>query len=135
MPRKIHKPADWESGTFEELLEIEAGQAYVANQLGGDVSPVAVFKSSRENMDTASYELFADNSLWFINNARDEVWSDAGDFAQQLDFDGVFWEDIPERNELGNAGMLVDEMDKNLLIHLWGEELAKEFFERAGGIV
>lgn len=135
MPKTIRKPADWESSTFDELLAIEAGQAYVANQLGGDVAPVATFNSSRANMDTASYELFSDNSLWFINNARDEVWSDAGDFAQQLDFDGVFWEDIPERDGLREDGILADEMDKKLLIHLWGEESAREFFERAGGIV
>jgi hypothetical protein len=42
----------------------------------------------------------------------------------------VYWEDTRDRD-----GFLVDAMDRNLLVHLWGEDDALEFFESAGGIV
>jgi hypothetical protein len=42
----------------------------------------------------------------------------------------VYWEDTRDRD-----GFLVDAMDRNLLVHLWGEDDAREFFESAGGIV
>lgn len=130
MAQNIRKPANLGSSTFEDLFTIEAGQAYVAEQFGGSVDPVASFKSNRSNADACSYDLFDDGSLWFHSNAEDEVWADAGDFVREMQFTGLYWEDSDDRD-----GLLVDAMDRDLLVHLWGEDDAREFFESAGGIV
>jgi hypothetical protein len=126
----IRKPAAWENLTFEDLLSNEAGQAYVADQLGGNVDPVATFHSNRTGSDSCTYELFEDGSLWFVNSAQDEVWPDVSDFAIEMQFDGLYWDEFE-----GRDGLLVDAMDRGLLIHLYGEDGALDFFERAGGIV
>jgi hypothetical protein len=130
MAQEIRKPANWENSTFEDLFTIEAGQAYIAEQFGGSVDSVKNFRSNRERSDACSYELFEDGSLWFHNNAQDEIWADVSDFVRELQFTGVYWEDTRDRD-----GFLVDAMDRNLLVHLWGEDDAREFFESAGGIV
>jgi hypothetical protein len=130
MAQEIRKPANWESNTFENLFTTEAGQAYVAEQFGGSVDPVASFQSNRANADACSYDLFEDGSLWFHSNSQDEVWADAADFVREMQFTGLHWDDSDDRN-----GLLVDAMDRDLLVHLWGEDDAREFFESAGGII
>lgn len=130
MVQEILKPANWESSTFEDLFTIEAGQAYVAEQLGGSVVPIATFHSNRANADACSYDLFDDGSLWFHSNAQDEVWADAVDFVREMRFDGLYWDECDDLD-----GLLVDEMDRDLLVHLWDEDDAREFFEQCGGIV
>lgn len=130
MVEKIRKPANWESSSFEDLFTIEAGQAYVAEQFGGSVAPVKRFHSSRTNADACSYDLFDDGSIWYRNNAQDEVWADAVDFLRELRFDGLDWDEYD-----GSSNMIVDEMDRDLLVHLWGEDEAREFFESGGGNV
>lgn len=130
MTQKIRKPANWESNTFEDLFELEAGRAYVAEQLGGTVAPKETFRSSRCTSEVCSYDLFDDGSLWFHSNAEDEVWADAGDFVREMQFTGLYWDDSDDRD-----GLLVDAMDRGLLVHLWGEDYAREFFESSGGIV
>lgn len=130
MAQEIRKPANWESSTFEDLFAIEAGQAYVAEQFGGSVDPVASFKSNRVNADACSYDLFDDGSVWFRSNAQDEVWADAVDFVREMRFDGLYWDESDDRD-----GLLVDAMDRDLLMRLWGEDDAREFFEQSGGIV
>lgn len=129
---EVRKPAAWENSTLEDLMTIEAGQAYVLEQFGSDaVKPEVTFRSSRTNQDAASYDVFEDGSLWLHNNAQDVVYHDVSDFViNELRFDGVHWEDTDDRD-----GMLVDDMDKNLLIYLWDEERAREHFASAGGIV
>jgi hypothetical protein len=129
MTEHIRKPANWEESTFENLFSIDAGQAYVAQQLNGNVAPVARFVSSRTNADACSYDLFEDRSVWFHSNAQDEVWSDVADFVQQMDFTGTYWSDCDDRD-----GFMVDEMDRDLLVHLWGEDEAREYFESHGGM-
>ena len=130
MTQEIRKPANWESLTFEDLFETEAGQAYVADQLGGSVDPVAVFNSNRANADACSYELFEDGSIWFHSNSEGEVWSDAVDFVREMRFDGFYWNGGDDWE-----GTLVDAMDRDLLVHLFGDDDAREFFEQSGGIV
>lgn len=128
MNEEIRKPSNW--GSFDDLFTTEAGQAYVAAQFGGSIHPALTFRSDRANVDACSYDIFDDGSLWFHSNAEDEVWADAADFACQMRFDGVYWDDSDDRD-----GFLVDAMDRGLLVHLWGEDEAREFFEQHGGIV
>ncbi len=127
---QIHKPAAWENTSFEDLLACQAGQAYVADQLRGHVDPEWTFRSDRTNSDPCSYDLFEDGSLWFHSNAEDEIWADANDFIQQFEFTGLYWDECENRD-----GLLVNSMDRELLIHLLEEEEAREFFKRSGGIV
>ena len=128
MSVQIKKPANWSKSRLEDLMSIEAGQAYVLSQFDRHFQPVEpdhVFKRSGRG-DYCAYEIYEDGSLWYVNNAEDEVWSDAGDFANELNFSGLDWDEDGENP-------VIDEMDRNLLIHLHGEEGAREFFERAGG--
>ena len=129
---EVRKPAAWVSNTLEDLMGIEAGQAYVVRQFGGDVVADFTAKSSRENCDSAEYEVFADGSLLFTNNAEDVVACDASDWANEnlTGFDGMRWSD-----EIDADGFVIDEMDKNLMVYLWDEDTAKEHFERCGGII
>jgi hypothetical protein len=126
----IRKPAAWMHLSFDELLGCEAGRAYVAEQLDGEIDEEFVFRSSKTNADACSYSLYSDESLWFHSNAEDEVWTDANDFILELGFTDAWWSDCDDRD-----GALVDDMDKGLLIHLLGEEDAVDFFEARGGIV
>jgi hypothetical protein len=128
----VRKPASWVSESLDSLMSIEAGQAYVVRQFGGDVVAEFTAKSSRTNCDSAEYEVFADGSLLFTNNAEDVVHSDASDWANEnlTGFDRMRWSD-----EIDADGLVIDDMDKNLMIHLWGEDVAREHFERNGGIV
>lgn len=125
----LRKPANFESLTFDDLLAFDAGRAYVAQQLGGEVTPVESFKSDRPMAESCGYDVFEDGSLWLHSNSQDEVWPDAVDFSRQMQFDGLYWEDFD-----GRSGLLIDRMDKDLLIHLFcDEDDAREFFEQAGG--
>jgi hypothetical protein len=131
MTVEIRKPAGWEGVPMDDLLQTDAGQAYIAEQLDGEVEPEFTFRSSRTNADACSYDLFEDGSLWFHSNAVDEVWPDAEDFIyEEMNFEGLYWEDCDQRD-----GFVVDKMDRELLIHVLGKEEAKEFFERRGGFV
>lgn len=114
MTLEIRKPAEWQDTSFDELLDCQAGQAFVAAQLNGNVQPIASFRSSRSS--SCSYDVFGDGSLWFHSNAEDEVWADSSFFVMEMDFGEQAWDDI-------------DSMDRDLLTHLYGEEGAKEFFE------
>jgi hypothetical protein len=123
----IRKPAGWYANTLEELMACEAGQAYVVNQLGFELQPDEVFRSSHSS--ECSYELFADGSLWCINGAEDIVVVDASDWAlTELQFDGLWWEDSDDRD-----GLMIDDMDRELIIHLWGVDVARETFRDKGG--
>lgn len=127
---EIRKPAALEDVPFEDLFCIQAGRAYIAEQLNGNIEPEKTFKSSRTGADACSYDLFEDGSLWFHSNAQDEVWADATDFINELCFSGLYWEDVEDRDDF-----LIDDMDKNLLIHLLEDEnAARDFFEKAGGV-
>lgn len=126
----IIKPAGWKS--FDDLFTCEAGRAYVAEQLGGSVEPAVTFQSDRKGHDSASYDVFDDGSIWVHSNAPDFVHSDASDWANEelISFGGLYWEDCENRD-----GLLVDSMDKSLMVYLWGEDLAKDHFERNGGVI
>ena len=122
----IRKPRGWERNTLDELVAVEAGQAYLAEQLGGTVEPGANFRSSRNSQ--CGYDLFDDGSLWFHSNADDEVWVDARDFVDGMQFDGLSWSD----SDATSRGE-IDAMDRDLLLHLYGDVLARKSFEQMGG--
>lgn len=124
---EIYKPADWENSSMEDLLSCEAGRAYVLDQLDSSskaIQPEQVFQSSRKNCDAAWYKIYSDGSLWFVNNAQDEVWSDYTDFVQQSLLPGIAasaaqkgmcWdeEEAAESDDF-NAWSL-DQMDREIL--------------------
>lgn len=124
----IRKPAAWEHETLDSLMDCEAGQAYVVSQLGFNLEPVSKFRSSQSS--ECSYEIFSDSSLWLISGAVDEVATDAMDWVQEnLQFDGRRWDD-----ETDADGLVIDDMDRNLLTFLLEEEGAREFFVDHGGV-
>jgi len=129
---KVRKPASWENNTLDELMEIEAGQAYVVRQFGGNVAPEFSAQSSRENQDTAEYEVFEDGSLLFTNNAQDVVHFSASDWANEelTGFQDVRWDE-----DTAGDGFVIDDMDRSLMTYLWGEEAAKRHFMSHGGVV
>ncbi len=130
MNNDIRKPANWENRTFHDLLDTQAGRAYVCTQKGERVDVEISFASTRQHAHAGSYDVYADGSLWFRNNSQDEVWADVVDFVTELEFSGLWWDDSDDRD-----GLLVDAMDRGLLTHLWGEHDAREFFKAAGGNV
>lgn len=124
----IRLPAAWDKETAFDLLQISAGRAYVCEQLGVEIACEHSFRSSRENCDSAWYEVYEDGSLWFRNNAEDEVWSDYRDFVTNSLLPGLrvssdmVWDesetDDPKAVEL-------DGMDKALLLLFHdGDEMA-----------
>ena len=129
----IRKPAAWLNDTLDRLMAFDAGQCYVVRQFGAEaVPPEHEFSSSRQNCDSASYELFDDGSLLFNNNAEDVVHPSASDWAMEnlTVFERLRWsEDAP------GEGLIVDDMDKNLLTTLWGEEAARNHFAQCGGVI
>jgi hypothetical protein len=60
-------------GKMEEW-EIEALQSL-------HIDPVERYDERPEGQDPWSYMIFSDGSLYYQNNARDEVWADAHDFV------------------------------------------------------
>lgn len=129
MSKTIRKPAGWCQRTLDDLMSCEAGQAYVVNQLGFELPPDEKFRSTRSS--ECAYEYFDDGSLWLISGSEDEVAVDAGDWIQDnLRFDGVRWDDdvdvdLPE----------MDQMDRGLLVYVYGDEEARAVFSDLGGSV
>ena len=121
---KLRLPANYYR--FDDLLTMEAGQAYLLNQLDRTscaLPPEHAFHSSRTNCDPSRYEIYDDGSLWFVNNAQDEVWADYRDFVRDCLIPGInsqpselcWTEDEYESAESLDA-WLIDDMDKQLLI-------------------
>jgi hypothetical protein len=127
----IHLPAAWGKETAFDLLQISAGRAYVCEQLGVEIASEHSFKSSRQNCDSACYDVYEDGSLWFANNAEDEVWIDYRDFVTDSILPGLrvssnlVW-DESETDDL--EAVELDEMDKALLLlfHDGDEAAARE---------
>ena len=124
----IRLPAAWDKQSAFDLLQISAGRAYVCEQLGVEIACEHSFKSSRENCDSGSYEIYEDGSLWYSNNAQDEVWSDYRDFVAESLLRGLrvssnmVWDE--SETDDPNAVEL-DGMDKELLLLFHdGDQLA-----------
>ena len=120
----IHIPSAWDN--LDNLMTCEAGRAYVLRQLDRDSSaipPDHEFHSSRTSGDPSCCRVYSDGSLWFVNNAEDEVWSDYRDFVQDsmlkgLRFTkGLCWteEEYAAADYFSNP-WLIDDMDKQLLL-------------------
>jgi hypothetical protein len=133
----IRKPAAWDNSSIEDLMECEAGRAYILNQLDPKseaIQPEQRCESSRKNCDAARYKIYEDGSLWFVNNAEDEVWSDYMDFVQdsllpgleaQASRPGMCWsEDESSESDEINAWS-IDEMDQQILLRYCDDDEAK----------
>lgn len=100
----VHVPAGWRNDQMYDLLQFEAGQMYIANQIvlrsvAGGVQPVEVF--SDDEHPNCWHEVYSDGSLWVVNDGsvdgmvEDEVWSDYRDYiAERLDC-------VPEHYRIG----------------------------------
>ena len=114
----IRLPAAWPEGGAFDFLQLEAGRAYILDQIGVDGTPEHKFELSRTDCEPTSYEVYDDGSLWFINNAEDEVWVDFREFVSdrlvpglQAQSPALRWEedDDPEST-------VIDDMDRGLLL-------------------
>jgi len=126
---KIHVPEAWNSVDMSDLMACEAGQAYVLDQLDPDsraIKPSHTFNSSRENSDAARYLVFDDGSMWFQNNASDEVWADFRDFVTDELVPGItaqpghpklYWSDEDAALFSDDEAWVLDDMDRGLLLH------------------
>lgn len=109
----IRIPAGWRKSETHGLLQLQAGRAYVLDQVGVDSEPAHEFGSSLWP-NVCGYVVFDDNSLWFWNNSEDVVHFDFRDFITDTLLEGISAQ--PEEQ-------VADEMDKQLLA-LWDSERA-----------
>ena len=114
----IRLPAAWEWTEAEDFLQLCAGRAYLLDQLGITSKPDHEFILSG-SCDSAGYAIYDDDSLWFSNNACDEVWSDYRDFVTEELIPGLVacsasgppaWADDED------GDWTIDEMDRQLLV-------------------
>ena len=119
---QIHVPADWENSQAHDLLQIEAGQAYVQSQIDQHFRyPQPEYKFYWNDSDSTSYRVYSDGSLWFVNNAGDEVWCDYRDFVTDRLLPGLTvntgdmrWTQ-EEADEI-EQGYTINEMDRGILL-------------------
>jgi hypothetical protein len=81
---EIRLPAAWGTAEAFQLLQCQAGRAYLLAQTGIGSEPEHTIRLSEHSQDYCAYEIFPDGSLWYVNNAEDEVWEDYRDFVQEL---------------------------------------------------
>ena len=103
-------------------------------ELIGD-EPESTHEFSRTGSgDYCAYILFADDSLWYVNNAEDEVWVDYTDFVGESLIPGIeasnacgggcFTEEEYDESDNERAWKL-DGMDRCLLLHYCDDDEAK----------
>ena len=126
-------PSNWSKDSFESYYDendfvaaaIVAQAHAISYSLGGDFEDVTPEFEFDDETGQCGYDVFPDGSLRFWNNAEDEVWSDAGDFADQL-VDTILL--CRDGNE-DTFGVLND-MDRKFLTHVLGQEHAKNRLNR-----
>lgn len=129
----IHKPAGWEHDPLDDLMQLDAGQAYVLQQFDAEdaVTPDHVFKRSGSG-DYCCYEVYEDGSLWYVNNAEDEVWPDYSDFVREQLIPGLlaskegdsrmFWTEEEAEQSGDMYSYAPDEMDRQLLMLAYDDD-------------
>ena len=135
---EIHLPRGWESA--DDLMTCEAGRAYILSQLdprSEAIEPDYYFSSSNPRADACSYRIFSYGSLWFVNNAEDEVHSDARDWTVDnlVNSSNKLWDKRSWYEYDGCDCTVIDAMDRELLIHVLGEDEAKDSFVTNGGYI
>ena len=120
----IHIPSGWRS--LDDLMAWEAGRAYVLRQLdrhSSAVQPDHEFHSSRTSGDPSCYWVYSDGSLWFVNNAEDDVWGYYRDFIENTLLDGLrfrkglCWNGHEyQASDYFADPWLIDDMDRQLLL-------------------
>lgn len=80
-------PHPW---TLDDVLEYDLLPDAVVAAMGSDLEfpldpgVARQFWNSPRSGDGFKYLVYPDGSLWYVNNADNEVWADAGDFADKL---------------------------------------------------
>jgi hypothetical protein len=118
---------------MDDLMECEAGQAYILRQLDPKsraIKPIHVCESSSGGVDSSWYEIYEDRSLWFVNNAADEVWTDYTDFVEMSLLPGIEADETLRRGLSWNEDAIMDsddisnswlsEMDQQILLLYFG---------------
>lgn len=129
-PAKPHKPNNWEDSSYSDIFASLAGREFIAAQLREVTLPAQVFRSDRATGDSVYCELYVDDSLALHTNAGTDVWVNVLDYLYECRYDGQYWEDSEDR-----CGLLIDAMDRELLVHVFGEVEARALFLLAGGIL
>lgn len=84
----IKLPAAWPKEQAFDFIQLDAGRAYINDR----VFPEPVEEIWNESQ-TAAYLVYEDGSLWFVNNAEDEVWSNVDDFLAEYGLDELSFGD------------------------------------------
>jgi len=126
----IRLPAAWKWSEAKDFMQLCAGRAYLLSQMDITSEPDHEFTRSGSG-DTASYSVFDDGSLWYCNNAEDEVWSDYRDFVTERLLPGLeacSHAGQPSWGDDDNGDWVIDEMDRGLLVlfHDGDEDAAKD---------
>ena len=120
---KYRTTARW--STFDADNAPYALIAYLANREGQQIDlPVWFSTEDNPGHDACGYEIFADGSLYFYNNAEDEVWSDYRDFVTDCLIPGIqsqkfCWNESEQQQD----EYLLWDMDRKLLVFYAGNEL------------
>lgn len=131
MDEKLRLPRDVTS--FDELVESEAGRAFILSQLdpkSDAIRPTHTFRSS-SRCDSVWYEVYDDDSLWFNGNDGAQIWSDFRDFVYtHLDGfgrteKGLCWTEEEREASTQPFAWVIEEIDKELAILSYeGDEAA-----------
>lgn len=78
------------------------------------IEPAETYTERPDAQDPWSYLVFADGSLYYANNAQDEVWADAYDFIVERLLNGA-GRDAEEYEAESAEGRLIRAHAKNLL--------------------
>ena len=125
MISEIRLPAAWNQAQTFDLLQLEAGRHYILDQMDSSstaIQPEHVFNSDNPRSDTASYSVYSDGSLWFKNNAEDEIWADFRDAVSEHLIRGIEAQQITHwtQDEVDasddQAARCPDNMDRQLLL-------------------
>lgn len=115
---RIKLASNWEATEASDFIQLQAGRAYILDQLGIHSHPKTEFTGYE---DQCAYRLYDDDSLWFANNAADEVWSSYANFVQDR---------LPAFAACGFDSL--DPMTKDLLLLCYdGEDEVREALDAA----
>lgn len=81
---EIRIPSNWRKSEAADLIQLDAGRAYIEDQDGFDLpTEKEIWSEDRQ----AAYLIYPDGSLWFVNGSGDEVWSDVASFLAENNMD------------------------------------------------
>lgn len=115
---RISLPSNWAPAQAHGFLQLQAGRAYMLDQLGVCSHPKSEFTGYDGQ---CAYRIYEDDSLWFANNAADEVWSSYARFVEER---------LPSFASVGYDEL--EPMSKDLLLLCYdGEDEVREALDGA----